>query len=153
MVEKTHENIDPGRGEANVPVALRRWFLGHFAFDVIFAVPIFFAPREVLGFLGWVSVDPLAARLAAAALFGIGFESFLGRNSTIEAFKGMLQLKIIWSGFAATGLAWSVVEGGLKYSWIGWVLVAVFVAFHALWWYWRLRITNFNGSPRFTKIR
>ncbi len=148
MAEKTRDKIDPGRGEvSNVPVALRRWFLVHFALDIIFAVPIFFAPREVLGFLGWISVDPLAARLTAAALFGIGFESFIGRNSTGEAFKGMLQLKIIWSGFAVIGLAWSVIEGGLKYSWIGWALVAVFVAFHALWWYWWLRITNLDDNP------
>ena len=109
-------------------------------YDVVFAVPIFFAPREVLGFFGWVAVDPLAARLAAAALFGIGLESFMGRNSTVEAFKGMLQLKIVWSGFATLGLAWSVAEDGLRYPWIGWVLVGVFAAFHVLWWYWRLRL-------------
>ncbi len=146
MNGRTQEKNDPGRGEGNVPVALRRWFLVHFAIDVILAVPIFIAPREVLGSLGWVSVDPLAARLVAASLLGIGLESFLGRNSGREAFKGMLQLKIIWSGFAAIGLAWSVVGGALEYPWIGWVLVVVFVAFHALWWYWRLRIQQLDDN-------
>lgn len=133
-------NIDPSRGEGKVPSALRRWFLVHFVVDVIFAAPIFFAPREVLGFFGWVAVDPLAARLAAAALFGIGIESFMGRNSGREVFKGMLQLKIIWSGFATLGLAWSVIEGGIKYSWIGWMLVGVFGVFNILWSYWWLRL-------------
>ena len=140
MVSDNSETIENRGSENEVPVALRRWFVLHFVIDVIFAVPIFFAPREVLGFFGWVAVDPLATRLAAAALFGIGLESFMGRNAGREAFKGMLQLKIVWSGFATLGLAWSVIEGGLKYSWIGWMLVGVFAAFHSLWWYWRLRL-------------
>ena len=140
MVSVNSKTIENSGSENEVPVALRRWFLLHFVVDVVFAVPIFFAPREVLGFFGWVAVDPLAARLAAAALFGIGLESFMGRNSTVEAFKGMLQLKIVWSGFATLGLAWSVAEDGLRYPWIGWVLVGVFAAFHVLWWYWRLRL-------------
>jgi len=66
--------------------------------------------------------------------------------SYLQIAKGMLQLKIIWLGFAVIGLALSVAEGS-EYSWIGWVLVAVFVAFHALWWYWRLRITNLDDNP------
>ena len=132
-VESVHERT-------GVPAALRIWFVLHFLVDLVCALPIFFAPREVLGFFGWVAVDPLAARLAAAALFGIGIKSFTGRNAGREVFKGMLQLKIIWSGFATLGLAWSVIDGGLKYPWIGWMLVGVFAAFHALWWYWRLRL-------------
>lgn len=126
--------------DGTVPNALKSWFVLHFAVDVIMALPLFVAPREVLGFFGWVDVDPFAARLVAAALFGIGVESWLGRNAGIESFKGMLQLKIIWSGFATVGLVWSVIEGGLRYPWIGWMLVGVFAAFHAIWWYWRLRL-------------
>lgn len=126
--------------EPRVPAALKRWFILHFAVDVIVALPIFIAPREVLGLLGWQSVDPLAARLAAAALFGIGIESWLGRNAGREAYRGMLQLKIIWSGFATLGLIWSVMEGGLNYPSIGWILVAIFAGFHLLWWYWRMRL-------------
>ena len=135
-------NFESVRGDIGVPTALRQWFVLHFLIDVVFALPIFIAPREVLAAFGWVAVDPLAARLAAAALFGIGIESFLGRNSTADAFKGMLELKIVWSGFATAGLAWSVVEGGLKQPWIGWMLVGTFAAFHALWWYWRLRLAR-----------
>ena len=142
MVRDKSKSIETRSGDAGVPVALRRWFLLHFVADVVFAVPIFFAPREVLGFFGWVAVDPLAARLAAAALFGIGIESFMGRNSGREVFKGMLQLKIIWSGFATLGLAWSVIEGSIKYSWIGWMLVGVFGVFNILWSYWWLRLSR-----------
>lgn len=146
MVLEKSENVETA--DTPVPVALRRWFLLHFVVDVVFAVPIFFAPREVLSFFGWVAVDPLAARLAAAALFGIGIESFIGRNAGREVFKGMLQLKVIWSGFATLGLAWSVIEGGLKYSWIGWMLVGVFAAFHVLWWYWWVRLARSTADGK-----
>ena len=123
-----------------MPATLKWWFVLHCVVDLIVALPLFVAPREVLGLLGWQAVDPFAARLTAAALFGIGVESWLGRNAGRESFRGMLQLKIIWSGFATVGLAWSVIEGGLNYPWIGWILVGIFAAFHALWWYWRLRL-------------
>ena len=137
------------QNERMVPAALKWWFVLHCIADVIVALPLFVAPREVLGLLGWQAVDPFAARLTAAALFGIGIESWLGRNAGRESFRGMLQLKIIWSGFATVGLAWSVIEGGLRYTSIGWMLVAVFAAFHALWWYWRLRLEKqIPNSPK-----
>ena len=132
--------------EANVPASLRTWFVIHFIIDVVVGVPLFFAPREVLGLLGWIAIDPFAARLAAAALMGIGIESFLGRNAVREAFKGMLQLKLIWSAFAAVGLAWSTLEGNLKYPLIGWLLTSTFAVFHALWWYWLLRLKDKTES-------
>ncbi|MEO7659457.1 MAG: hypothetical protein ABIV48_07570 [Pyrinomonadaceae bacterium] len=132
--------IGSDRGEKEVPSALRMWFVIHFAADMITALPLFIAPREVLGLLGWIEIDPFAARLTAAALFGIGLESLLGRNAGRESFNGMLQLKLIWSAFAAIGLAWSTLEGNLTYPLVGWALFAVFAAFHLLWWYWLLRL-------------
>lgn len=132
---------------AGVPAGLRIWFVIHFAADMIVALPLFFAPREILTTFGWVSVDPMATRLAAAALFGIGLESLFGRNAGRESFKGMLQLKLVWSAFAAIGLAWSTLEGALQNPIIGWFLVAIFAAFHALWWYWLLRLKR-NESGR-----
>ena len=140
------ERNDPIPGEAGVPAALRMWFVIHFVIDVVVGLPLFFAPREVLGMFGWIAIDPFAARLAAAALMGIGIESFLGRNAAREAFKGMLQLKLIWSAFAAVGLAWSTLEGNLKYPLIGWLLTGTFAAFHALWWYWLLRLKDKTES-------
>lgn len=131
--------------DGRVPAGLRMWFVIHFAADMIVALPLFFAPREVLGLFGWVSVDPMATRLAAAALFGIGLESLLGRNAGREAFKGMLQLKLVWSAFATIGLACSTLEGAVRSPIIGWLLVTTFAAFHALWWYWLRRLKR--GEP------
>ena len=141
-----HMNEETVRSEGRAPAALKRWFVLHCVVDLLVALPLFVAPREVLGLLGWQAVDPFAARLAAAALFGIGVESWLGRNAGRESFRGMLQLKIIWSGFATVGLAWSVIEGGLRYPWIGWMLVGVFAAFHALWWHWRIRLERTSAQ-------
>ena len=118
-----------------VPPSLRSWFVVHFWADVLFAVPLFIAPRQFLGLLGWPCVDPLATRLVAAALFGIGIQSLLGRSEGIETFRAMLNLKIIWSATATIGLIWSQFQGGPV---LGWAFVAIFAAFLALWLRYRM---------------
>ena len=126
-------------GEVSPPPALRTWFVVHFIADVAFAMPLFIAPRAFLGLLGWSSIDPLSTRLVAAALFGIGVQSLLGRNENAETFRAMLNLKVIWSATATIGLVWSQLEGGPL---LGWAFVAVFGAFNVVWTYfrWRMRI-------------
>ncbi len=121
-----------------VPSALRTWFVVHFVADVLFAVPLFVAPRAFLGMLGWSSVDPLASRLVAAALFGIGIQSLLGRGEPRDTFRAMLNLKVIWSAFATLGLIVSQLQGGPPF---GWAFVGVFGGFNVVWSYfrWRLR--------------
>ncbi len=109
-----------------VPAALRNWFVVHFVADLAFAVPLFVAPRAMLTLLGWTEVDPLATRMVAAALFGIGIQSLLGRRDGREAFRGMLNLKIIWSSTATVGIVWSIVQGA---SVLAWGLAVIFAAF------------------------
>ncbi|MBA3819056.1 MAG: hypothetical protein H0X17_09210 [Deltaproteobacteria bacterium] len=118
-----------------VPQALRRWFVVHFIADVVAAVPLFVAPAWVLGLLGWPAVDPISTRLVAAALFGIGIESYLGRNAGIDAFRAMLNLKVIWSATGALGVLWSQLEGGPP---AGWGVFAIFAGFHVVWLRYRV---------------
>lgn len=125
-----------------VPEALRRAFVIHFAVDLIFAVPLMLLPERLLGFIGWSSIDPVAARLVAAALFAIGIESYLGRDGGTEAYAGMLNLKIIWSLAAVLALALGLL-GGSGPAWALWALLVVFGAFNLLWVYWRLRIQRY----------
>ncbi len=113
-----------------VPPSLRTWFVMHCIVDVLAAVPLFLAPEQVLGLLGWGQVDPLASRAVAAALFGIGIESYLGRNASVESFRGMLRLKVIWSGSAALGALWSALTGGPLAAW---AVLGIFGGFHAIW--------------------
>ena len=120
---------------------LRWWFVVHFVLDVVAALPLFVAPTQLLGWLGWPAVDPIATRLVAAALFGIGIESYLGRNAGVEAFRGMLNLKIIWSSTAAIGVLWSQLDGGPV---AGWGVFGIFASFNVLWVRYRLAL----AAPR-----
>ena len=130
----------------SVPKALRAWFVVHFVIDVAFAVPLMIAPVRFLSLLGWQSVDPIATRLVSAALFGIGIESFLGRNGAAEQFGGMLSLKIIWSSAAVVGLVLSAILNWAAWPFFGWALIALFVGFNLLWVYWKLRVGKLQTS-------
>ncbi|MCO4760956.1 MAG: hypothetical protein KC502_05590 [Myxococcales bacterium] len=125
---------------SSVPGALRKWFVVHFWADILFALPLFVAPQAVLSLVGWQQVDPITARLVAAALFGIGIESLLGRNADAESFRTMLNLKVIWSATASVGIAWSIAEGAHGRPPFAWLVLGIFVVFHLLWVYWRLRM-------------
>ena len=115
-----------------IPASLRTWFVVHFVLDLAFAVPLFVAPQSVLEFFGWTMVDPVAARLVAAALFGIGIQSFIGRNEGPEAFRAMLNLKVIWSASATLGIFVSLLQGAPK---LAWVVLAIFLGFNLVWTY------------------
>jgi hypothetical protein len=121
----------------DVPLSLRRWFVVHFVADLLFAVPLIVAPVATLRALGWTAIDPIAARLVAAALAGIGIQSLIGRNEPVDAFRAMLRLKCIWSGVAVLGLAISVAEGAPP---ITWAFLAIFAGFAVVWNYYRLRL-------------
>ncbi|MBN1305786.1 MAG: hypothetical protein JXA13_15215 [Anaerolineales bacterium] len=120
----------------DVPHSLRTWFVVHFAVDMLFGLPILLAPRLVLPLFGWQVVDPFTARIVGAVLMGIGIESLLGRNAGLEAFRAMLNLKIIWAGSAVFGMLLSLLLNGAPS--MGWVFVAIFVAFGSVWVYYRL---------------
>jgi len=128
-----------------VPGSLRRWFVIHCVADLLVAVPLWLAPRQLLGWLGWATIDPMAARIVAAALFGIGLESYWGRNGDLTSFRGMLRLKVIWSGMSLLGAAWSQLEGGAP---AGWAVVIIFVLFHSLWLNYWLKLRSFVASAQ-----
>ena len=121
-----------------VSIWLSRFFVLHFVIDMIFALPLFFFPGAFLGFFGIETFNPLFVRLVAAALFGIGIESLLGRNGSVEAFKAMLNLKIIWSSAAVLGIIISLQE--IAADLIIWLILLTFIAFNLLWVYWRIRL-------------
>ena len=126
--------------EKNVPSALRTWFEVHFVADVAFAIPLMFAPEFTLRLFGWQTIDPIATRIVAAALFAIGIESWLGRNAGVEAYKGMLNLKIIWSAAVVLGAGASLLSGAQGAPLMGWAVMAVFLFFNLVWVYWRRKL-------------
>lgn len=125
---------------SSVPDALRKWFVIHFWVDILFAIPLMLVPVEMLSMLGWQSVDAYTARLVAAALFGIGIESFLGRNAGVESFRNMLTLKVIWSLGAVLGIGISLAENAQTRPLLAWGILAIFVGFNFLWAYWRVKL-------------
>lgn len=129
-------NMTPDRISL-VPPALRRWFVAHFAVDLAFAVPLFVVPELTLDLFGWSRVDPISARMVAAALFAIGTESLLMRNASAEAFRTMLSLKCLWSGAALLGLGVSLAGGAPRSTWL---LLLTFGGFAFVWNYYRLAL-------------
>lgn len=123
-----------------VPNTLKQWFVVHFIADVLFAAPLFFFPIVFLTLLGWQTIDPFATRIVAAALFGIGIESFLGRNADAQTYKNMLNLKLIWSGAVILGVVLTFLQARDGLPAVQWLILIIFAAFHILWWVWRIRI-------------
>ena len=123
-----------------VPGALKNWFVAHCVIDLLFAVPLMFFPETFLEVLEWPYFDPLSVRIAAAALAGIGLESYFGRNASREAYLGMLRLKVIWSFCATAGILLAMWSIPAPKPAVGWLLAAVFAGFHLLWLYWRRRL-------------
>ncbi len=122
-----------------IPNSLRRWFVLHFAVDMLLGVPLLLAPEWLLPKLGWLFIDPVATRLVGAALMGIGVESLLGRNAGAETLRAMLNLKIIWAGSAIFGLAMGWYKGGPPATGL---FLVVFIAFFGLWVYYRRKLAG-----------
>lgn len=117
-----------------VPKNLKRWFAIHFIADMVIGLPLLLAPRFLLGLFGWETESVFAFRIVGAALMGIGWESLLGRDEGQEHFRGMLRLKLIWSSCAVFGMSWGILGGEAPP--IGWIFVAVFALFFAVWAYY-----------------
>ena len=120
-----------------IPQSLRTWFIIHFYLDIIFGLPLLFLPTITLGLFGWETVDPATTRLVGAALMGIGVESFLARNKGIETFRGMLNLKLIWSSSAVLGIILSLIDDAPSMTWM---FLIIFASFFGIWFYYRLKL-------------
>lgn len=121
---------------------LRKFFVLHFVIDVVSAIPLFLCPTLLLTTLGWQVVDPVAARMVAAALFGIGIESYIGRNSSRDSLIGILNLKIIWSFSAIIGIGTSMMQNIQQNPLALKIIFITFIAFNLLWVYWRIRLSS-----------
>ena len=121
-----------------LPSSLRTWFVIHFVVDYLFAIPLFIAPRWFLSFFGFTIIDPVTARLVAAALFAVGGISLLSRNESVGTYKALLKLKIIWSVSAIAGLLVSLWQGAPVLLWL---IALVFGLFCGIWsyYFWKLR--------------
>jgi hypothetical protein len=115
----------------------------HFVADVLFAIPLLFFPRWLLLLFEWGVYDPILSRLVGAALMGIGVESLLGRNTDVDTFRAMLNLKIIWASSALFAFGAGIAEGAAS---IVWVLMGIFFVFWCVWVYYRVKLAPASSS-------
>jgi len=127
----------------DVPASLRTWFIVHFAVDVAAALPLLLAPAQVLGLLGWSSVDPVTARLCGAALLGIGVASLATHRHGVAAYRVMLTLKIVWSVAAIFGLLAGIAEGAPSAAW---ALLSAFIALSGVWMSYAIRLRQMEQA-------
>jgi len=123
--------------DEQLPQGVRTWFVIHFAVDMLFAIPLLFIPHLIMPWFGWTEVDPIMSRLVGAALLGIGGESLLSRNASIEVFEALLSLKIIWAVGAVVGIGLGIAAGGPA---LAWIFFLVFLVFLIIWMYYYRKI-------------
>jgi hypothetical protein len=126
-----------------IPDSLRRWFVVHAAIGLCAGLPLLVAPESFLRSLGWLTVDPPSARLVGAALLAIGGQSWFGRNDGVEAYRAMLNLKLLWSGAAILGLGAGL--GADHTPGPVWIFLAMFIALFGVWFYYRVRIKQLSA--------
>jgi hypothetical protein len=119
-----------------IPTSLKTWFTIHFFADMLFGIPLLVAPIWTLTLFGFDGIETTTARLVGAALIGIGGTSLIVKEASVESYRTMLTLKLIWSSSAVLGLVLSLFSGENPMIWL---FIAVFVVFFLVWQhYYRL---------------
>ncbi|HEY0707087.1 MAG TPA: hypothetical protein VGG33_09825, partial [Polyangia bacterium] len=129
-----------------IPVAIRRWFLAHFALNLLIGGPLLLIPRSFLEGMGWITVDPASARFCGAALIAVGVQSLLTYNEGHHAVRTMLNFNMVWSWAAIAGLVFAAAEGAPNPVW---ALLAVFIAMSGVWFHLRVQLGEYMdlGAP------
>jgi hypothetical protein len=140
------EKDNPGAARIEVPATLRWWFAVHAVVDVAFALPLLFATEELLPRLGWTAVDPVSPRLVAAALLGIGVQSWRTRNADVAIFREMLALKLVWSSSAILGLALAIARGAPSAAF---AFLSIFLVFCGVWSHHAIRFRQLARAPQY----
>ncbi len=113
-----------------IPQALKTWFTLHFFADMAFGIPLLLAPLWTMKVFGFHTGDPMMARLVGAALLAIGATSLITKHASLDSYRTMLVLKLIWSSSAILGIALSIVEGAPSASWL---FLVIFALFFLIW--------------------
>ena len=121
----------------DIPVSLRRWFLAHTVVDLVVGLPLLILPATFLGALHWPVVDVVTPRIVGAALLAIAIQSFTARNDGVEAYRTMLNFKLLWSWSAIAALVIAAADGGPDAVW---AFLAIFIAFSGVWFHYRVRL-------------
>jgi hypothetical protein len=127
----------------DIPVSLRRWFLAHTVVDLVVGLPLLILPAKFLGALHWPVVDVVTPRIVGAALLAIAIQSFTARNDGVEAYRTMLNFKLLWSWSAIAALVIAAADGAPDAVW---AFLAIFIAFSGVWFHYRVRIGQMDHA-------
>lgn len=120
-----------------VPRSLQTWFMVHFLADMLFGLPLLFAPEATLAFFGLSTGATVTVRLVGAALIGIGGNSLWMNNKSIHHYKTMLDLKVLWSGAAVIALSLELAKNPHPSIWMIW---GIFIGFALVWNFYRVQL-------------
>ncbi len=120
-----------------VPQSLRIWFVIHYLVDMVFAIPLIFFTAKLLTSLSFGTENLILARLVGAALIGIWGTSFIMYKKSIEAYRTMLTLKLVWSGSAILAITISLLEAQLGILWLS---LLIFIVFFSIWAYYLFKL-------------
>jgi hypothetical protein len=131
--------------------SLRATFFIHALISAVVGAAIWLIPGRTLTALGWVPaqvplpesafsvpgstfVDPVITRILGAALLGLAYASFMGWRARSWAQVGILvQLETLFCILGALAILAGVWLLGRPMPLIGWVFLALFVAFAFGW--------------------
>ncbi|MFX0108982.1 MAG: hypothetical protein ACFE7R_11910 [Candidatus Hodarchaeota archaeon] len=117
-----------------LPSFLRYLFLVHFVVALAYGVWFFTLPQTWVDLTGWPYYDPLAGRVMASMLIGLGIASLLCyRANSWDKAEIIVVTDIIWLLLGSLGLIWSMIEnfgipiaGGLNLA-VMLILLVLFV--------------------------
>ncbi len=119
---------------SRVSPALRTWFIIHEVVDAVVMIALALDPEAVFAVMSWPGGDPILARMFAAALFAIGGISWIARDASVEVYRVLLDLKLLWAGgiVIALFISWIAVPSPCLA-----VVGILFAGFFSLWAYFR----------------
>ena len=122
--------------------ALKTTFIVHAIVALLFGLPLFIIPGELLKALGWVPIDPLISRLLGAALLALAWSSFraasLGDKLPKPGQKLLVELEAVFCTLGAIGLLRHTLIA--YFSWIVWLPVVLLILFAAVWVYFWVKL-------------
>ena len=118
--------------------ALKTTFLVHAAVSLLAGAPLLIVPGQMLTWLGWAPIDPLASRVLGAALLALAWSSFRGWRAAERARVAILvEMEAVFTVLACVGLLRHLLSGG--WPLVPWLALAVFLAFALAWIYFLVR--------------
>jgi len=125
-----------------VPPKLKRSMTLHVLNDLVLCGSLFLFPEHFIEFSGWRNFDPFALRLIAAGLSAVAIELYLKRNSSLEVYTSLFNVKLATLGIAALGTIISIyqnINATIVAEWV--LLVGTGVPFLQMS-YWKIQLNK-----------